>query len=365
MTKKRNKILYAASTATHLCRFHMPYIEALRENHTVLTMATGADVDFPIVFDKHYFSLTNFRSMRKIRRILKKEQFDCLILNTTLTAFWVRFALFGMKKRPYVLNVVHGYLFPLNGGGIKKRILVLCEKMMRRKTDHIAVMNREDLESAKRYRLCMGDVYFTYGMGLSNSYGKETAPAFDRSPYTDGSHLLCTFVGELSGRKNQSFLIRAVQQLHERGIPVRLLLVGEGNCREELQEQIEMANLEQDVFLLGSRQDVPSILAATDLYVSASISEGLPFNLMEAMAYGLPIVASRVRGQVDLLEHLPNALFDLADEEGFCKAVASVYESRSYGQGSVRYSNLDRYRLERVFHENMKILTRGCRYEKA
>ncbi len=365
MSKKRNKILYAASTASHLHRFHMPYIEALERDHDVRLMATGEGVDYPITFDKHYLSISNFRSACSIRRILKQEQFDCLILNTTLTAFWVRFALLGTKKRPYVLNVVHGYLFPLEGGGIKKRILVLCERLMRKKTDDIAVMNQEDMESAKQYRLCNGNIFFTHGMGLSDSYGRASVPQFDRTPYTDGSHLLCTFVGELSGRKNQAFLIRAVRQLQERGVPVRLLLVGEGNWREELQEQIESAGLEQDVFLLGSRQDVPSILAATDLYVSASVSEGLPFNLMEAMAYGLPIVASRVRGQTDLLVSTPQSLFSLGDIEDFCDKVEAMVRSGKRGKGSVDYPQLDAYRLQNVFEENMSIFLRGCDHEKA
>ena len=127
--KKNKKILYTASTVTHLRRFHMPYIEALKKDADVCLMATGEGVDFPILFDKHYFSLANLRSLFAIRKILKREQFDTVILNTTLTAFWVRAAMFGMRKRPFVLNVVHGYLFPLEGGGLKKRILLFCEKL--------------------------------------------------------------------------------------------------------------------------------------------------------------------------------------------------------------------------------------------
>ena len=148
--KKSKKILYAASTASHLRRFHIPYITALRESAEVYLMATGDGVDFPVTFDKHYFSIANFRSLFEIRKILKREQFDLLILNTTLTAFWIRAALFGMRKRPYVLNIVHGYLFPLEGGGLRKKILLFCEKLMCGKTDTIAVMNGEDLETAKQ-----------------------------------------------------------------------------------------------------------------------------------------------------------------------------------------------------------------------
>ena len=356
--KKNKKILYAASTASHLRQFHMPYIEALKKDYDVYSMATGEGVDFPVTFAKSYFSFANFRSLFRIRKILKREKFDLLILNTTLTAFWIRAALFGMRKRPYVLNVVHGYLFPLEGGGMKKKILLFCEKLMRKKTDDIAVMNREDLETATRNKLCKGNVYFTYGMGLPDEYATREITSV-RETYAPGGEYLCTFVGELSKRKNQLFLIQAVKRLKEMGLPVRLLLAGEGSSREELQAEIAGLELTEEVLLLGQSKEVPSILAATDLYVSASESEGLPFNLMEAMAYGLPILASDVRGQRDLLEEKPEMLYAAGDMDGFCNAAKAVLESDRKGRGSVSYPELERYYLHSVLEDNMKILTMG------
>lgn len=336
----------------------MPYIEALRENSEVLLMATGDGVDFPITFDKRYLSFANLRSMLQIRKILKREQFDLLILNTTLTAFWIRAALFGMRRRPYVLNIVHGYLFPLEGGGLRKKILLFCEKLMRRKTDAIAVMNREDLENAKRNKLCLGDVYFTFGMGLPDGYAKREIEDL-REFYAPEGQFLCTFVGELSGRKNQIFLVQAVDSLKRQGIPVRLLLVGEGSEYDTLKSEVARLGLENDVLLLGHSDKVPSILAATDLYVSASVSEGLPFNLMEAMAFGLPILASDVRGQSDLLSEKPDMLYPAGDTDAFCKGVKAVYQSDQKGSGSREYPELEQYQLRSVFEDNMKILTMG------
>jgi glycosyltransferase EpsD len=117
--------------------------------------------------------------------------------------------------------------------------------------------------------------------------------------------------------------------------------------------------LENEVLLLGHRDDVPSLLAATDLYLSASESEGLPFNLMEAMAFGLPIVASNVRGQRDLLLQNPEMLYTAGDMESFCKRITAVYQSGKKGSGSCSYPELEQYRLCSVFEDNMKILTMG------
>lgn len=355
---KNKKILYAASTASHLRRFHVPYIEALKKHGDVFLMATGEGVDFPITFDKRYFSIANFRSLLAIRKILKKEQFDLLILNTTLTAFWIRAALFGMRKRPYVLNVVHGYLFPLEGGGLRKQILLFCEKLMRNKTDAIAVMNGEDLETATRNKLCKGEVFFTYGMGLPDEYAEKEIHEV-RERYAPDGQFVCTFVGELSRRKNQRLLIQATDLLKRQGVPMRLLLVGEGSEYDSLKEEIARLSLEEDVLLLGHSDEVPSILAATDLYLSASESEGLPFNLMEAMAFGLPILASDVRGQRDLFVQKPGVLYPAGDLNALCNAVLKIYNNGKKGSGSCEYPELEQYKLQSVFENNMKILTMG------
>ncbi len=356
MKSDRKKILYAASTASHLRRFHQPYIEALKEDAEVKTMATGEGVDLPVLFDKHFFSISNLRSILKIRKILKREGFDAVLVHTTLAAFLIRAAMIGQRKRPYVMNVVHGYLFPKDGNGLKNRILLLCEKLLRRQTDEIAVMNADDLDIAKKHRLCRGEVRFINGMGITID---PTVPAVDsalRSQYaTDENDILCTFVGELSGRKNQSFLIRAVARLREEGLPIRLLLVGDGGERETLAREISQNNMENTAFLLGNREPILPYLSITDLYVSASVSEGLPFNVMEAMSCGLPVVASDTKGQSDLLANTQGRLYPLDDMDAFCAALREEIETGCLGVGSRTYPNLEQYRLHAVFDENMRL----------
>lgn len=358
MTNDRKKVLYAASTASHLRRFHAPYIEALRKEAEVKTMATGEGVDIPVLFAKSFFSPSNLGSIFKIRKILRREKFDTVLVHTTLAAFLIRAAMIGMRKRPYVLNVVHGYLFPKEGGGLKKAILLLCEKLLRRKTDDIAVMNADDLIIAKEHRLCRGEVYFIDGMGITID---PAVPAVDtalREQYaTDGGDILCTFVGELSGRKNQVFLIRAVARLRGEGFPIRLLLVGEGGEREALERQILQNHMENAVLLLGNREPILPYLSITDLYVSASTSEGLPFNVMEAMSCGLPIVASNTKGQSDLLMNTEGRLYPLDDTDAFCRAIRDEIEKGRLGVGGRSYPNLEKYRLNAVFEGNRRLFS--------
>ncbi len=363
MTKQTDskKILYAASTASHLENFHKPYIDALRREHTVLTMANGEGVDLPISFAKSFFSLANLRALLQIRRILKRERFDALILHTSLAAFLVRAAMIGWRRRPFVLNVVHGYLFPKEAKGMRNRLLLLCERLMRKKTDEIAVMNREDFEIATENVLCKGRVFSINGMGITIPDGTpEKDPSIRERYAIDRNDFLCCFVGELSKRKNQTLLLSAVSRLWCReGIPIRLLLIGNGATRAELETQLQNMGLESRVTLCGATREVRAHLSAADLYVSASTSEGLPFNVMEAMSCGLPIVASDIKGQRDLLRGTDAALYPLDDLDAFCAAVCRIYESRSFGVGAVSYPNVEKYRLGAVFEQNLCEMTRG------
>lgn len=353
-----NKILYVASTASHLKRFHQPYIQALSKQAQVFTMATGEDVDFPILFDKHFFSVANFKSILKIRKILKRERFDAVLLHTTLAAFLVRCAMIGMRKRPYVLNTVHGYLFPYQARGMKDRILLRCEKMLRRKTDEIAVMNEEDMEICKKYRLCRGKVHMTCGMGVSISPSiPEKEESLRKQFAPEAKDFVCVFVGELSQRKNQMFLLQAAKKLHDVGFPIRMLLVGEGADRELLERYILENHLENTAFLLGNQEPVVPYLSIADLYVSASRSEGLPFNIMEAMSCGLPILASDTKGQTDLLRECADSLYPRDDIDAFCFALRGIYRSGNYGVGTRTYPLLEDYRLGAVFEQNMSLFS--------
>ena len=352
------KILYVASTASHLNRFHRPYLEALSEKFDLRTMANGEGVDYPIPFEKQMFSIRNLRVVFMIRKILRREKFDLILVHTSLAAALTRMAVGGIRPRPRVVNVVHGYLFSDPPKGMKDRLLIACEKILKNRTDAIVVMNETDLEIAERRHLCRGEISFLYGMGLPVRELPTPDPILRRQFSVGESDFLMTFVGEFSKRKNQSFLIEAVRRLREEGLPVKLLLLGEGSELEKLKETVKKQGLDGAVILPGSRDPVQPYLAVTDLYVSASKREGLPFNLLEAMQCGLPIVAGRVRGQVDLLKEMPERMYEPGDLDGFCAAVRQAI-GKPHGLGSVRYPNLDRYLLPTVFEENVKLFTKG------
>ena len=333
------KILIAASTYGHIKRFHMPYIEAMRAaGHNVVTLAeSGSCADLTVPFVKSLFSPHNLIALLRLRKILRSEHFDRVILHTALSSFLVRLAVKMLPKhrRPFVVNTVHGYLFS-DARGFKNRLYLFLERILRSVTDRVLVMNREDLAIAEGYRLGR-EIRMTRGMGLPMCDVMSDGMSVRRVlPIADGDRILL-FVGELSKRKNQSFLIDTMSMLPAN---VHLVLVGDGTEREALCRRSLAAGLTDCVY---------AYLAAADIYVSAAKSEGLPFNVMEAMAFGLPIVASDVKGQRDLLGDSEAVLYPLGDTRAFLSGVSRMAEHPH----RLVYPALEKYRLEAVFAETL------------
>jgi glycosyltransferase involved in cell wall biosynthesis len=116
----------------------------------------------------------------------------------------------------------------------------------------------------------------------------------------DSSRLLLITVGRLDEAKGYGDLLDAVDEVRRTHPQALLVIIGAGDFLPAITAKIKLLKLEDHVKLLGLRSDVPNLLAASDIYVSASHLEALPVSLLEAMAAGLPVVATDV-GDVPLI----------------------------------------------------------------
>lgn len=111
--------------------------------------------------------------------------------------------------------------------------------------------------------------------------------------------LLIGTTGRLDEQKGHKFLIDAMARIKD--TPARCVILGEGPARKLLEERIRKLRLEKQVLLLGECSDITSWLSAFDVFVLPSLWEGLPNSLLEAMAVGLPVVASSVDGVCEVI----------------------------------------------------------------
>ncbi|MCP2620325.1 glycosyltransferase [Candidatus Aminicenantes bacterium AC-334-K16] len=136
-------------------------------------------------------------------------------------------------------------------------------------------------------------------------------------------------VAHLADHKGHKYLIEAIRLLKEKLPQVRLIIVGEGPLKLELSRQVKDFHLEDVVFFLGFREDIPRILASLDLFVLSSHLEGLGSSLLEAMASRLPVVATRVGGIPDVVIHQETGLLvPPKNPPALAEAILDMYTHR-------------------------------------
>lgn len=277
-------------------------LKAKIESHGVTVYAlnrTRCSVKHPLGFLR--YSLGN---LLDIMRICRDEKIDILHAHLSDAEFIGFFAtLFGRTKR-FCTTVHTPRLLPegrTRGLRGKARNLLMrliysrAEKVIAVSRDTAGLLLQAGADPAKM---------LTIANGVETEAIARHRPAFGRDTLGLGGNdqaLLC--VGRLTLAKGHRYLLEAMRLLAEPMPGVKLLIAGDGELREELRQLAKSLGVSDRVHFLGSRKDIPDLLALCDLYVSASVFEGTSLAVMEAMAAGKPIVATDIPGNLELLEH--------------------------------------------------------------
>lgn len=156
-----------------------------------------------------------------------------------------------------------------------------------------------------------------------------------------GARLLC--VARLAPAKNHALLLRTVARLRESGRDVSLTLVGDGPLRGALEERARELGISQRVRFAGRRTDTPAFYRDCDLFVLLSDYEGMPMSIIEAMASGLPVVATRAGGVAELVDDGVNGALVEADAAAAAEAIAAICDDPALyarlSDGAVRTSS--------------------------
>ena len=318
------KVLMTASVYTHIRNFHLPYLrEFQRLGWETFVGCRGIPDDAPYIdraielpFKKNMFSMSNLLAAWEIRKSVKAEKYDLIITHTSLAAFFTRLAIMGMRDRPKLINVVHGYLFDENTPWLKQMLLLGAERLTAPETDMLLVMNEWDYQAAKKYRLGR-QIEKIPGMGVDfsklDSATKEDGIRLRRELGIPNDAFVLIYPAEFSKRKSQHVLIEAMRYLPE---DIWLVLCGEGNLLPYCKALAKKLGVQERVLFPGQVKDIAVWYRMADALAASSRSEGLPFNIMEAMYCGLPVVASAVKGHIDLIEDgVTGVLFPYGDAE--------------------------------------------------
>ena len=354
-----NKILIVASTWGHIRSFHLPYLRELKDRGWEVHVAcrdlprepehTDAGLEIPL--KKTMWAGANFRASRLLRKDIRREKYARIITHTSLAAFFTRLAVLGMRKRPRVVNVVHGYLFDGDTPWLKRRLLLRAERIAAPVTDLVLTMNGWDEELAKDRRLGKRTGRIP-GMGVDfarlDGAPPEAGAELRRELGIPEDAFVLLYPAEFSPRKSQSVLIRAMESLPEQAV---LVLCGDGEELERAKALAERLGLGDRVRFPGRVEDMPRWYRMADAAVTASRSEGLPFNVMEAMHLALPVAASDVKGNNDLIrEGETGLLYPYGDAAACAAAIGRLMDSPELRQqlGERAREEAEQYALDKV-----------------
>ena len=330
MSEKSKKVLFVATVVkTHIMQFHIPYLKMFKEMGYETVVAARNDYENPedcripycdhyidVPFERNPFCYENLRCYKKLKSIMDEGEFSIIHCHTPVGGVVGRLAAKkARKKGTRVIYTAHGFHF-YKGAPIKNWLLYYpAEKLCARFTDVLITINKEDYDLAQK-KMKAKCVKYLPGVGVD--FKKFSQPTVGKAAKRrelgipeDGAVLLS--VGELNSNKNHETVIRAIADMD-----VYYIIAGNGGLQQHLQNVIDTLDVCDRVKLLGYRCDAKELYEAADIFVFPSFREGLPVALMEAMAAGVPVVASQIRGNVDLIQDGINGfLCDPSDAHSF------------------------------------------------
>lgn len=262
-----------------------------------------------IDFARNVFQVgKNKKAYRQLMILLRENQYLFLHCHSPIGGVLGRIA--GHKYKTPVVYTAHGFHF-FKSAPVRNWLLFYpVEWLLGWWTDTLITINEEDYERGKRH-IHAKHVEYVPGIGIDLKrfcqIGSETAKQELRNERrkdcgVGNEQVMLLSVGELSSRKNHMVVLEAIAGLNANEREnLCLFICGQGPLQNELEQYIVRNNLEKQVKLMGFCADVAKLYQIADIFVFPSLQEGLPVALMEAMATELPCIASRIRGNIDLL----------------------------------------------------------------
>ena len=300
------------------------------------------------LYDAHtYRSITAFKDNKvaydNLNKVIQENDVKVIHCNTPVGGMVGR--LCGKKNKvPKVIYTAHGFHFYKGAPLFNRTILKWAEMVMAHWTDAIITMNQEDYQAAQRFKLKKGGkVYFIHGVGitLKDFEGLSHLRQQKRAEMGLGDEDIALIsMGDLVPRKNYATAFEAIAKANNPHL--HYLLCGRGTQLEELQQLAKELGVEKQIHFLGFRRDIKELLTAADIFLFTTLQEGMPRSMMEAMASGLPCIASRIRGNVDLVEDGENGILCSAkDADAFAKAI-SILAADPVLRKKMRDNNLEK-----------------------
>jgi Glycosyltransferase len=231
----------------------------------------------------------------EIRRFIKDNNIDIVHTHSSKAGILGRFAA-RLAKAEIVLHTVHGWPFNDYQRLITKKFFIWLEIIAARFTDKLIVVSDYDSQIGLNNNIAEDSKYLLIRYGIDYAQFNIRDDAIRKELGIKPDDLAVGMVGCFKPQKSPQDFIRLAFLLQPDLSRVKFILVGDGALRKKIEKLILKLNLQNKVFLTGWRRDIPRILSAIDVFILTSLWEGLPISVLEAMACGKPVVATKYGG---------------------------------------------------------------------
>lgn len=332
------KILYVANITQHIIRFHIPYLKWFKEHGFEVHVAANGtdviencDVFFDIPVQRTPFSMKNYDAYKRLKAIIDTNEYDVVVGNTSIAAGIMRLAARSARKRgTKVVFFAHGLHF-YNGASIKKWIIYYpIERYFAFFTDRFVTINSEDCRHLAQWY--PQKVFQINGVGVKHErffpVDKNTKSQYRQELGYAESDFILVYSAEFIERKNHRFIIDSTQLLASKVENLKILFLGRGITLEQMKLYAQGKGVDKFIDFLGFRNDVPKLIAISDVGISASKVEGLGLNIVEEMLMALPVVATVDKGHKELIKHGVNGyLFQQNSTDEFVNYIHALAQS--------------------------------------
>ena len=258
-------------------------------------------VDFsrsPVQIGKHV------QCYRTVKRLMLENQYLFCHCHSPIGGAIARIA--GHATKTKIIYTAHGFHFFKGASVLNWAIYYPIELLLSYWTNCLITINKEDYYRAK-YKFHAKKTVYIPGVGIDSNRFQNLGISREQKRQELGlskENIFILSVGELNKNKNHEVVVRALAGL--KGQNIVYMIAGEGNQKEHLRTLAEANGV--SLRLLGFREDICSLLEAADVFAFPSKREGLSVSVMEAMFMKKPVIASKIRGNTDLIKDGENGL---------------------------------------------------------
>jgi glycosyltransferase involved in cell wall biosynthesis len=329
-----------------------PLIDAARD--------AGIPVTVVPTLDNPLHPVADARALASMVRLCRAGRFDIVHTHSTKAGALGRLAA-ALCRTPVVVHTIHAVPFDEFQRPAIRVAALWAERLAARWCDRLVSIGDTLADDFARARICPRDKIVTIRSGIDFSRLEVAADRVEvrRRLGIGPREPVVGSVGHMREAKGYPYLLEAASAVRQRFSDLRLVIIGDGPVWEQVKQRARQLELSDCCLFLGRREDVPALLRAMDLYAQASLWEGIPRAIQEAMYVGLPVVATDVNGTSEVVAHgVTGILVPPRDVAALAQAIGDLLADRAAAArlgAAGRRKMSDEFSVERTVQRTEKL----------